>query len=621
MEREVTLLTENQESPSIALYTAEDNSIQLDVKLENETVWLSQQQMAMLFGTDRTSILRHINNIYKSEELDEVATCAKIAQVRLEGKRQVERTIPFYNLDMIISVGYRVNSKSATRFRRWATSILKDYLVKGYAVNQKITLQRYEELKDVVRLDTHSLAKGNYRTVMKKLLIFVMLFSSFGMRAMAQIDSTYIPKNLKDCIRVLDSILPDSTKAQYVAIDESAFSSASHFGMGLTIRNTWGLWRGSRLSEYFVKKGVHHPDDMSGIILRCYHRHLTGKPMRVHGLIRHTRHAWRKEYGRVKMRTMKGGNNKSFEENAAFLNLPRIDSVTGAYMDNHGRKLTAQDSAYLQRHSGRFHGVARIDTCGHIGNVKSVTADYRRGKNRTTAYYEFDKQRRVTNCYRKTFRKGDDVVNYKDCYRYHYDSVGLLREKTEYDSQFEHVIYRYRYDYDSNGYTITECNIVNSYHLADGRRDWTYNDDTIAGILDSSYLEIYNVDTILLDENGRVIAELRGDVYFYQYDSLGRQVVWLTAWHNSETGWCVPQGGVFLYDEGDGRNYYLDFRNNNVTVMYTDKHGNEIRNCYQDFKGKRAPRSSRISYDRHGNPKRIKNLRDGSTIKYHFRYY
>lgn len=142
----------NQNTPAVVLYTAEDNSIQLDVTLENETVWLSQQQMALLFATNRTSILKHINNIYKSEELEEASTCAKIAQVRLEGKRQVERSIPFYNLDMIISVGYRVNSKNATKFRRWATTILKDYLVKGYAVNQKITHQRYEELKDVVRL-------------------------------------------------------------------------------------------------------------------------------------------------------------------------------------------------------------------------------------------------------------------------------------------------------------------------------------------------------------------------------------------------------------------------------------------------------------------------------------
>jgi len=144
--------TAESDKSSIVFYTAEDNSIQLDVKLENETVWLTQQQMSDLFKTDRTSIVRHIKNIYQTEELDEKSTCAKIAQVRLEGKRKVERSIPYYNLDMIISVGYRVNSKNATRFRRWATSVLKDFLVKGYAINQKITQQRYEELKDVVRL-------------------------------------------------------------------------------------------------------------------------------------------------------------------------------------------------------------------------------------------------------------------------------------------------------------------------------------------------------------------------------------------------------------------------------------------------------------------------------------
>lgn len=141
-----------ENASSIVMYTAEDNSIQLDVKLEGETVWLSQQQMAILYATDRTSILRHINNIYKSQELDELSTCAKIAQVRQEGNRQVERTIPFYNLDMIISVGYRVNSKNATKFRKWATAILKKYLIKGYAVNQNITLQHYDELKKVVQL-------------------------------------------------------------------------------------------------------------------------------------------------------------------------------------------------------------------------------------------------------------------------------------------------------------------------------------------------------------------------------------------------------------------------------------------------------------------------------------
>ena len=108
--------------------------------------------MAELFGVDRTSIVRHIRNIYKSEELDQNSTCAKNAQVRTEGHRSILREIPYYNLDMIISVGYRVNSKNATSFRRWATSVLKQYLIKGYAINQQIKLDRYNELKDVVRL-------------------------------------------------------------------------------------------------------------------------------------------------------------------------------------------------------------------------------------------------------------------------------------------------------------------------------------------------------------------------------------------------------------------------------------------------------------------------------------
>ena len=137
---------------SIEIYRSKDGTVQLNVKLENVSVWLTQSQMAELFGVERTSIVRHIRNIYKSEELDESSTCAKSAQVRMEGQRQIVREIPLYNLDVIISVGYRVNSKNATSFRRWATSVLKQYIIKGYAINQQIKLDRYKELKDVVRL-------------------------------------------------------------------------------------------------------------------------------------------------------------------------------------------------------------------------------------------------------------------------------------------------------------------------------------------------------------------------------------------------------------------------------------------------------------------------------------
>ena len=126
----------------IVLYQPNETT-QLEVRLQDETVWLTQQQMAELFATDRTSILRHIHNVYKTNELNEESTCAKIAQVRLEGNRQVLREVPYYNLDMIISVGYRVNSIRGTQFRKWANGVLRDYMLRGYAVNNR--LERLEQ--------------------------------------------------------------------------------------------------------------------------------------------------------------------------------------------------------------------------------------------------------------------------------------------------------------------------------------------------------------------------------------------------------------------------------------------------------------------------------------------
>ena len=135
---------------SIEIYRSQDGSVQLNVKLENETVWLTQSQMAELFGRDRTVITRHINNCYKEGELDRHITCAKFAHMGKDQDQTYETTM--YNLDVIISVGYRVKSVQGTRFRQWATSVLKQYLIKGYAINQQIKLDRYNELKDIVRL-------------------------------------------------------------------------------------------------------------------------------------------------------------------------------------------------------------------------------------------------------------------------------------------------------------------------------------------------------------------------------------------------------------------------------------------------------------------------------------
>lgn len=126
----------------------EDQDVKLEVNMKDETVWLSQQQMAELFDSSRTNIIEHINNIYSDGELDKISTCQDFRQVRKEGKRDVARNIPFYNLDMIISVGYRVNSKRGIIFRKWANKVLKDYLLKGYVVNQK----RLEYLEKTIKL-------------------------------------------------------------------------------------------------------------------------------------------------------------------------------------------------------------------------------------------------------------------------------------------------------------------------------------------------------------------------------------------------------------------------------------------------------------------------------------
>ena len=142
----------------IIIYRTADGETRLEVRMESDSVWLTQAQIARLFRVDRTVIVRHVNNIYKSCELEREATCAKIAHVQHEGLRQVRRMIPYYNLDMILSIGYRVNSKNATQFRIWANKVLKEYLIKGYAVNNQAKAEQLEELKKTVRLLSHVLA-------------------------------------------------------------------------------------------------------------------------------------------------------------------------------------------------------------------------------------------------------------------------------------------------------------------------------------------------------------------------------------------------------------------------------------------------------------------------------
>jgi len=158
-------------SGEIVLYQRDDGTPAIEVRLEDETVWLTQQQIADLFQTSRTNVVEHIKHIYEEGELDEAATCRDFRQVRQEGTRRVERTMPHYNLDLIISLGYRVKSRVATRFRIWATDRLREYLIKGFAMDdaklKELGGGRYwRELLERIR-DIRSSEKVLYRQVLE----------------------------------------------------------------------------------------------------------------------------------------------------------------------------------------------------------------------------------------------------------------------------------------------------------------------------------------------------------------------------------------------------------------------------------------------------------------------
>lgn len=154
----------------ILIYQTDDGQTNIEVKIEDDTVWLTQQQMSELFQTSRTNVVEHIKHIYEEGELDEISTCRNFRQVRKEGNREVTRQIPHYNLDMIISLGYRIKSMIATRFRQWATKRLKEYMIKGFTIDDERLKGNgggnyWKELLDRIR-DIRSSEKVLYRQVL-----------------------------------------------------------------------------------------------------------------------------------------------------------------------------------------------------------------------------------------------------------------------------------------------------------------------------------------------------------------------------------------------------------------------------------------------------------------------
>jgi len=192
----------------ILIYKSNDNQVQVEVRFKNETVWLNRQQLSELFGRDIKTIGKHINNVFKEGELDMHSTVAKFATVQTEGSRRVEREIEYYNLDVIISVGYRVKSQRGVQFRQWATQRLKDYLLKGYAINQKRLEENKQQFLQTLE-DLKQLAHNNQSIETKDILSLIQSFSNtfFTLNSMVKFDFKPLIQDGEELVKMLISIV------------------------------------------------------------------------------------------------------------------------------------------------------------------------------------------------------------------------------------------------------------------------------------------------------------------------------------------------------------------------------------------------------------------------------
>ncbi len=172
----MTLLLGISVENKIEIFKISDNQVEISVKLDKETVWLNRQQMALLFNRAVKTIGKHIHNMFKEGELDIHSTVANFATVQTEGSREVERNIEYYNLDVILSVGYRVKSQRGVQFRQWATQRLKEYSIKGFAINQKRLEENKTHFLQVLE-DLKTLTENNYQLETKDVLSLIQNFS------------------------------------------------------------------------------------------------------------------------------------------------------------------------------------------------------------------------------------------------------------------------------------------------------------------------------------------------------------------------------------------------------------------------------------------------------------
>jgi len=219
----------------IEIYQASDGQTQIEVTFEQDTVWLTQQQMASLFNQTKQNISLHINNCFKEGELNKVATVKESLTVQIEGSRKVKRKIKYYNLDIIISVGYRVKSSQGTRFRQWATQRLREYLVQGYAINEKRLAQKQQEvqmLKDGIRILSRAIEDKKGETGLEWLAQFAKGLELLDDYDHEQLDAKGVTKRqtiypeIEEYQQVINTMKVDFDSALFGKEKDASFQSA-----------------------------------------------------------------------------------------------------------------------------------------------------------------------------------------------------------------------------------------------------------------------------------------------------------------------------------------------------------------------------------------------------------
>ena len=471
--------------------------------------------------------------------------------------------------------------------------------------------------------------------------VIVLLFIPLLAFAQKQ-DKVYIPKDLTDCHRTLDTLLADSTQQLIMSMTEKDFLSGSHFGLGMWIRNNWGLWGGSRLLDYFEKKGLHHPDDMSGLILRTYWRYKHGKPLGVKKEIKKYKQYWKQYQLPSRNPTPTKGNNynHTLKENAAFLHLPIIDSVTGARADLLSLEgIDTHALAYWHNHTtiNPPHPVAfpqDYELQGRVRSYRDTGYDYYTRKTKYETFVQFDSLGRTVYILSQMQRGWDTVIE-TNIRSYLYDSDGWPRLAIEIsDSSLADIWFfsRTDYGYDKRNvdtyYAIEDTKRIfgNDLHalipdyadtsiffgisrlkdLYSEEKDFimllAYRDDVVDSIFGNDYItEEQFLYHYYLDSAGREICKIHDkDTSLTQYDRLGRTVTCLDyEWYEGHT--YLSSGFVIVYD--DQRNVSYDFSNRSQDVIcyYYDCHDNVTGSRYKDHRHRPSPHHYRWRYDSHGN--------------------